>query len=116
MEANHRRSIARVLFVSLTGCAGLHKLAGDYQLALASRPKIHAVHHSSRAAFTVTTVRPDGTRLEPKAQLLDPAPRVKSAESISWAYLPKPPTGVPVEARKAPPMVKGDRQEPGRQA
>ncbi len=38
------------------------------------------------------------------------------AESISWAYLSIPPTGVSAEeARKSPPMVKDDRQEPGKE-
>jgi hypothetical protein len=91
MKNKLRRSIASLLIVSITACAGPNKLARDEQLALSSQPKIHAVHHRPAAAFAArepitTAVLPD-TPADPtvsestrpqREQPEDPAPRVKS--------------------------------------
>ncbi len=91
MKTNHRRFIASLLIVSITGCAGPHKLARDDQLSLSSQPKIHAVHHRPATVFVdretiPAAVLPD-TPSDPSAserarlqreQPEDPAPHVKS--------------------------------------
>ncbi len=92
MKTKLRRSIASLLIVSMTGCAGPHKLARDDQLSLASRPKIHAVHHSPATVFmvrqhtagslllatpAVLETISEGERLQREQQVVDPAPRVK---------------------------------------
>src|SRR2546423_14842584 len=91
MKTKLCRSIASLLIVTMTGCAGPHKLARDEQLSLSSQPKIHAVHHRPAAVFaarepTTTAVLLDtpedptiseSTRLQ-REQPEDPAPRVKS--------------------------------------
>src|SRR5436190_22688655 len=92
MKTNCRRAIASLLIVSLTGCAGPHKLARNEQLSLSAQPKIHAVHHSPATVFMVRqhtalslllgtpavleTVS-EGERLQREQQVVDPAPRVK---------------------------------------
>ncbi len=91
VKTNHHRFIASLLIVSVTGCAGPHKLAPDDQLSLSSQPKIHAVHHQPATIFaarepTTTAVLLD-TPADPavsestrpqREQPEDPAPRVKS--------------------------------------
>ncbi len=91
MKTNHRRFIASLLIVSITGCAGPHKLARDDQLSLSSQPKIHAVHHRPATVFVdretiAAAVLPD-TPSDPSAsenarlqreRPEDPAPHVKS--------------------------------------
>jgi len=91
MKNKLRRSIASLLIVSMTGCAGPHKLARDEQRSLSSQPKIHAVHHRPAAAFAdrehTNTAVPLDTPADPtvsestrpqREQREDPAPRVKS--------------------------------------
>src|SRR5258707_5394616 len=91
MKNKLRRSIAGLLIVSITACAGPNKLARDEQLALSSQPKIHAVHHRPAAAFAarepITTAALRDTPADPtvgestrpqREQPEDPAPRVKS--------------------------------------
>ena len=91
MKSTHHRFIASLLIVSMTGCAGPHKLARDEQLSLSAQPKIHAVHHRPAAVFVVrepaaaavvldAPVHPtasDSTRLQ-QDRPEDPAPYVKS--------------------------------------
>jgi len=91
VKTNHRRFIASLLIVSITGCAGPHKLARDDQLSLSSQPKIHAVHHRPATVFVdretiAAAVLPD-TPSDPSAsenarlqreRPEDPAPHVKS--------------------------------------
>src|SRR5436309_12326430 len=91
MKTKLRRSIASLLIVSMTGCAGPHKLARDEQLSLSAQPKIHAVHHRPATVFadrehTNTAVLLD-THADPtvseSARLQrerpeDPAPHIKS--------------------------------------
>ena len=91
MKTNHRRFVASLLVVSITGCAGPHKLTRDEQLSLSSQPKIHAVHHWPAAAFVVREHTATALLLDTPAdptvsesvwlqreQPEDPAPRVKS--------------------------------------
>src|SRR6266704_1069236 len=91
VKTNHHRFIASLLIVSITGCAGPHKLARDDQISLSSQPEIHAVHHRPATIFaarepTTTAVLLD-TPADPavsestrpqREQPEDPAPRVKS--------------------------------------
>jgi len=91
VKTNHHRFIASLLIVSITGCAGPHKLARDEQLSLSSQPKIHAVHHRPATVFVdretiAAAVLPD-TPSDPSAsenarlqreRPEDPAPHVKS--------------------------------------
>jgi len=91
VKTNHHRFIASLLIVSITGCAGPHKLARDEQLSLSSQPKIHAVHHRPATVFVdretiAAAVLPD-TPSDPSAsenarlqreRPEDPAPHIKS--------------------------------------
>src|SRR6266513_1365582 len=91
MKTKLCRSIASLLIVTMTGCAGPHKLARDDQLSRSSQPRIYAVHHRPATVFVdretiPAAVLPD-TPSDPSAsenarlkreQPEDPAPHVKS--------------------------------------
>jgi hypothetical protein len=74
MKLRYRRTIASLLVVSMTACAGPRQLAVGDRRSLPSQPRVYAVHHSPAAAFVVL----GSPRLPQEMQAEDPAPRVKA--------------------------------------